>query len=155
MSAQDFTVLCHCFDVCEVPGGSWSAYAMKPGPSSGNYKKFLDSRPPGCGPFYYADIPGTNRKDNNQQTICIPFRKIYRTIASEVKNSEYIQEALRDGEHDLPNSVMSAPAYRDHPHVLRARDHDEQYPLPLAVYMDGFRYAGQAAGRDTEVEAAI
>eukprot|EP00959_Pyramimonas_sp_CCMP1952_P378687 7932564-Pyramimonas_sp.AAC.1 len=77
----------------------------------------------------------------------IPFRKVYRTICDEVVESDYILQTLKDGDIDSPSSVMSLPGYLNHPHVVRAREAGEDYPLPLALYMDGVRYAGQAAGR--------
>eukprot|EP00959_Pyramimonas_sp_CCMP1952_P102326 2140526-Pyramimonas_sp.AAC.1 len=109
MSAQDFAVLCYHFNVCEVPGGDWSKYALKPGGASGNYKQFLDRRLPTSGPFYCANIPATVRKRSTQKTMNIPIRKIYRTIAVEAQQNAGVQGALKDGEHDVADSVMSLP----------------------------------------------
>eukprot|EP00959_Pyramimonas_sp_CCMP1952_P459239 9477927-Pyramimonas_sp.AAC.3 len=152
MSAQDFCILCHYMSVCDVPGADWGKYASPPGKPSGSYKSHLDRRLPSSGPYYYADMPMRIRKQAHISSQRVPFRQVFRTIADEVKADPYVRDMLEEGREDDFDSILSLPSYLQNPIVQESMSRGGPLPLPLAVYMDGVRYAGQAAGR-TDVQA--
>ena len=148
MSAQDLCVICHYLSQCGVQGGRWREFAKAPGECTGNYKKLVDNRLPLEGSLYYADMPVTVKRQVHVTRKRLPFREVFRTIAKEVAEDDEIKQALKEGRTDDSDSVMSLPGYLEHPLVKDAIANGREWPLPLALYMDGVRYAGQAAGRN-------
>eukprot|EP00959_Pyramimonas_sp_CCMP1952_P336980 7056697-Pyramimonas_sp.AAC.1 len=139
---------------CGVPGGRWSTYALRPGLSSGRYKKEMNKHLPQGGPFYLARVPASLSKAAHEHSRLVPFRQVFASVASEVNASAEIREALEHGEWDDPNSVMSLPAYCEHPHVVQCKRDTGKFALPLAVYLDGVRYTAITAGRTDHLALA-
>ena len=107
LTAKDFCIICGYMQQCGVPGGRWSTYALRPGLSSGRYKKEMNKHLPTGGPFYTARMPASLGKAAHEHSRLVPFRQIFASVAAEVNAPPEIREALEHGEWDDPNSVMS------------------------------------------------
>ncbi len=103
--------------------------------------------PPRWGPFYRARVATTNRKRSQTHSRDIIFRQVFRTIHEEVTASESMLGVLRQPSLDDFGSIMSVPAYKEHPLTIDSVANTGTYPLPLAVYIDGVRFPPVKAGR--------
>eukprot|EP00959_Pyramimonas_sp_CCMP1952_P182927 3825173-Pyramimonas_sp.AAC.1 len=108
----------------------------------------MDKHLPDGGPFYFARVPAFSSKAAHKHSKDILFRQVCDSIASEVKESADLQEALRCGCEDDLDSVMAIECYKQHPKVKSCLEEHGSYPLPLALYVDGVRYTAQTAGRN-------
>jgi hypothetical protein len=147
LSAKDFCILAHYLNDSGMVGAPWARFSRPPGLQSGKYKRHLDKHIPEGGPFYTARLATTNRKTSHQTSRPIIFRQVFRTIHAEVTGRGDILQKLQDPDFDDVNCVLSVPAYRDHPLVKKNIEETGQYPLPLAVYIDGVRFTPIQAGR--------
>ena len=155
LSAKDFCTVCGYLAKCQVPGGRWSTFGLPPDLDSGRYKKEMDKHLPGGGPFYVARVPAFLSKTSHQNSKSVLFRQVFDSIVSEVEASPDLQEALRHGELYDYDSIMSTPAYQEHPRVRECVRDQGTYPLPLALYVDGVRYTAATAGRNDQSTSSL
>lgn len=141
-TAKDFTISCHFAAMAKVLGAPFEAYGVAPNqPSTGHYRKKLDSVLPRPGPLYHVDMPCQVRQ--NRSTRSVPTITMHEALAKEVaKDPDMLRRA---SEKDWP------PSYHSNPLVQDARAKGLPLPLPLVLYLDGVRFTSQIAGHGDTV----
>ena len=147
LSAKDFCRLCRCMAEIGAPGADWKDWGGGSNLDESSAKRYLDARLPGSGPYYKAMIPCGITDSPFQKSREICFNQVWETMAQEVAESAHMQELMRDGATNNFSSPMSLPVYLENPLTQRSLAETGQWPLPLALYLDGVRFTPLCAGR--------
>ncbi len=156
MTAKDFCKICPFLTDLETPGAEWRDW----GGSSGHhddsfYKRHLDTKLPGSGPYYKALIPWGLQDAPVVKSKEVCFNMVWEHIAQEVRESHVIQELMRTGDENNFDSPMSLPVYTQNELTLKAKEETGMWPVPLALYLDGVRYTPLCAGRSSPVKTCV
>ena len=136
MTAMTFCVLCYYAHAGGLANESASKYAMPPGRSTGKYKAHLDERlhfKEQRRHMYHFDVPGRQRRSEEQCSITLAAKPAYDTLESDFKSPSYstqLREAINEG--------LLPTTYDDHPVVL---GHPTELVAPVGIYMDGLPYS--------------
>lgn len=143
LTAKDLAICCHHCVEAGVRGADFASMAAAPDKSTGFYQKVVDRALPPFGPLYMVPTPVMQRSAVHREVRAVPVNPLHEAIAREVRQDPLILERVR--EHRWP------AAYTNHPLVVEARAQGKQWPLPLALYMDGVRYTAPLAGRSDSI----
>ena len=143
LTAVDFSLACHYCTEAGVRGADFEQFAVPPGQSTGNYQKTVDRALPAFDPLYRMEVPMMERGTMHRQVREIPLNPLHEAVAREVRADPSLLE--RVSTTPWPDSYMS------HPAVVRARSEGTQWPLPLALYLDGVRFTAPLVGRSDSI----
>ena len=136
ISARVFCTLCFWATKGGMVGDTVSAYAMKPGCSTGNYQKHLDSvfgMGESKAKLYWTEIPCSKRGTSEKSKMQLPVKPVHEIVEESIDADPYMVQRVADARdaQDLP------PCYDTHPVVQRSA-----LPvIPFALYMDGLPYS--------------
>eukprot|EP00974_Lingulodinium_polyedra_P110590 10694071-Lingulodinium_polyedra.AAC.1 len=136
ISAKTFCILCFWASKGSLAGEQVRAYAMKPGASTGNYQKHLDSVLGFADQkvkVYNMKVPCAPTGTLDRGTMTLPVRPPYELVDEEAASDPSLLLRLQEAK-----DAGHLPAcYTSHPVVVSS----EEPVLPYSIFMDGLPYS--------------
>ena len=144
LSSKDLCVIAYHASLAGVKGAI-NDYALSPGQSGGNYQRQVDR----ClGRLFTPtemcciSVPGRTKASSDREVLNLPVVAPHECLSREITGATITKT-------DILKAVQSTewgPVYDEHPFVQQ-RPADADPFVPLALYVDGVRFTGQASGR--------